>query len=116
MPALPSWRELAQSRTPFAWQRIRDVMPGYRYNVTDQLQLQVIAPPASSQLVGIAPQSLTWFEEVRLPAQHAGDADNHLPAARYAVEFTADAERVVYAEQCISRDFCFTWQRWRAGR
>lgn len=117
MPELPAWRDLARLGKPYVWTRMRDVMPGYRYNVADRLQLTVIGPPAGSALVGIAPATLTWFEESRLQSPDAGDALNHLPPARYAVEFTGNVGgRVVYAEQCISTELCITWQRWQAGQ
>jgi len=116
VPALPSWRDLAQRPDPYAWQRSRDVMPGYQFNVTDSLQLQRIAPPVQSALVGIAPESLTWFEESQASASSAQAAANTLRPARYAVEFKGDTERVVYAEQCLSTDLCLTWQRWVAGQ
>ena len=114
MPDLPSWRELANRRSPYAWSRVRDVMPGYQYNIQDQLTVVPIAPLHNSRVVGIAPESLTWFEE-SLQSAPAHPALN-LPPARYAVAFSADAARVVYAEQCISIDICLTWQRWVAGQ
>lgn len=114
MPVLPSWRALADRGGVYSWQRTRDVMPGYQFNVVDTLQLRVIAPPLRHQLVGIVPASLTWFEESVTAA--AGRGDGALPPARYAVEFSGDSERVVYAEQCLSAEFCFSWQRWRAGQ
>jgi hypothetical protein len=115
LPALPSWRTLANREGVYTWERVRDVMPGYRFNVIDSLQLRVIAPPLRHQLQGIAPSSLTWFEEVQVSGS-GGDPAAALPPARYAVEFTADAERVVYAEQCLDAGLCFSWQRWRAGQ
>lgn len=116
MPALPSWRELAQKAGPHSWTRTRDVMPGYRYNLIDRLQVTAVSPPAQSQLVGIAPASLRWFEESLVPDPETGRVAETLPPARYAVEFSGDTGRVVYAEQCLSVELCITWQRWRAGQ
>ena len=106
LPALPSWPELAREPQPFRWQRERDVMPGYHYGVRDKLALTVIAPPSKTGLVGIDPAKLTWFEE-----RTEASSDDALPPARYAV----DGNRVVYGEQCVSRESCFRWQRWPAG-
>lgn len=116
LPVLPSWRELARQSQPYAWQRIRDVMPGYQFNVVDPLQLRVITPPSQSALRVIPPATLTWFEESREPDSSAQAVANVLRPARYAVEFSGDSERVVYAEQCLNADFCVTWQRWVAGQ
>lgn len=115
MPVLPTWRALANMGKIYTWERVRDVMPGYRFNVADRLQVQVIAPPSRHQLLGVPASSLTWFEELRISGE-GGDPAEALPPAHYAVEFTGDTERVVYAEQCLSAELCFTWQRWRAGQ
>jgi hypothetical protein len=116
VPVLPSWRELARQQTPYNWQRIRDVMPGYQFNLRDALQLKVIAPPAQSALLVIPPASLTWFEESLAPVPDRQVDANTLRPARYAVEFSGEAERVVYGEQCVSAETCLTWQRWVAGQ
>ena len=106
LPPLPKWSELAQAGTPYRWTRTRDVMPGYRYGVRDALELRRIDPPERSQLVGIDASQLAWFEE------HT----EHLPVARYAVELRDGAQTVVYGEQCLSQDVCFSWQRWDAKK
>ena len=106
LPALPPWSALARAGAPFRWVRTRDVMPGYRYGVRDALELRPIDPPERSELVEIEPQRLAWFEE----------RTEHLPLARYAVELRDGAETVVYGEQCLSQDVCFSWQRWDARK
>lgn len=112
LPKLPSWSELAVAGSPSRWVRVRDVMPGYRYGVPDSLVLRVTPPPARSALQDIDPAGLTWFEEVLDPDAPGGAEANFLPTARYAVQFANGMETVVYGEQCLARDFCFTWQRW----
>lgn len=112
LPGLPAWSALAAAGGPSRWVRVRDVMPGYRYGVRDPLVLRVTPPPSRSALQALDPAGLIWFEEVMDPAAPAGAEVNFLPTARYAVQFTGGAETVVYGEQCLGRDFCFTWQRW----
>ena len=113
VPELPAWSALAGAGAPLRWVRARDVMPGYRYGVRDALALRVTPPPAKSALQEIDPQQLTWFEE-----RFADDAltKTALPPARYAVQFAEGRETVVYGEQCIAPQTCFTWQRWPAGK
>ena len=113
VPELPAWSALAASEKPLRWVRARDVMPGYRYGVRDALALSVISPPSRSQLQGLEPQQLTWFEE-----RFADDAltKTTLPPARYAVQVAGGQGIVVYGEQCIAPQTCFTWQRWPAGK
>lgn len=121
LPALPSWSAAAHAGRAIAWTRTRDVMPGYRFGVKDDLSLRVIEAPHGSGLQGLDPQALTWFEEIDRAAPHAGllrmfggsaDPDAALPPARYAVDFSGGKETVVYAEQCLSAQLCFSWQRW----
>ena len=106
LPSFPAWSKLAAQAEPFHWERLRDVMPGYRYGVRDKLALVVVPPPASSGLIGVDPKQLVWFEE-----RTESSTEEKLPPARYAVQ----GDRVVYGEQCVSRESCFRWQRWPAG-
>ena len=106
LPHFPEWSALAKQSEPLRWERLRDVMPGYRFDVHDKLALRSIPPPTSSALVGVDPASLQWFEE-----RSEADSSEPLPPARYAVR----GETVVYGEQCVSARSCFQWQRWPAG-
>ena len=118
LPELPSWSALARGDQALRWARVRDVMPGYRYGVRDALSLRLVPSPGRSELQGIEAQALAWFEErveagtLAGPSHGAGVAGETLPAARYAVDLRDGKESVVYAEQCLAPDLCFTWQRW----
>lgn len=110
---VPAWSVLARERAPLRWERTRDVMPGYRYGVREALALGVVPAPQNSALRELDARQLTWFEE-RVESSNAGE--KALPLARYAVRFAGSAETVVYAEQCLAPDLCFTWQRWPSGK
>lgn len=121
LPELPSWSVAARADQAFPWTRTRDVMPGYRFGVKDALSLRVVPVPARSALQGLDEQRLTWFEErmesepvARLAAIFGNGraADLQLPPARYAVDLQGGRETVVYGEQCLVPELCFTWQRW----
>ena len=100
---LPSW-EAVGSQAVF--DRVRDVSPGYRYGIKEKLLIRRIAPPEDSQLKLAPASSLTWFEETV-------QGDNSGRPARYAVSLDgAGAHQVVYAEQCLSSEYCFSWQSW----
>jgi hypothetical protein len=118
---MPSWSALARGDQAFRWTRVRDVMPGYRFGLRDALSLRVMPQPRKSELQAMDPRRLTWFEE-QADAEHVAGSSRGgspgsgemLPPARYAVEFRDGKEIVVYAEQCLAPDLCFTWQRWPA--
>lgn len=120
----PAWAAIASTAAATPLTRVRDVMPGYRFGVEDDLVVRVIPPPEKTALRGVAAESLTWFEErivtsagakVRRTVMGADSADAWLPPARYAVDLSGDTERVVYAEQCLAADLCLSWQRWSAA-
>jgi group 4 capsule polysaccharide lipoprotein GfcB/YjbF len=113
LPEFPDWSVLASGGAPLRWSRTRDVMPGYRYGLRDSLALQIVPPPPASALQGLDPKELTWFEE-RLADESL--PKTALPAARYAVQVAGKEAIVVYGEQCLAPQTCFTWQRWPAGK
>ncbi|HEX2825355.1 MAG TPA: hypothetical protein VHP37_03340 [Burkholderiales bacterium] len=109
----PSWTAAAGAAEASRVVRTRDVMPGYISGLTEELALRRIAAPSSTALRAVAPESLTWFEE--RVTQSAGSGSNVLPPARYAVDLSSAGGTVVYAEQCLATDLCFSWQRWSAA-
>jgi hypothetical protein len=113
LPAeLPAWSDVARSKEGVRLERVRDVMPGYRYGIREILALRPISAPRFTRLRGLDEDKLLWFEE-RIEGYPA--EEDQLAPARYAVDIRGGQEVVVYAEQCIVRDFCMTWQRWPAG-
>jgi hypothetical protein len=103
LPELPAWSAITK---PIHWERARDVMPGYRFGIRDQLVLAVIPTPGKHGLVQMDANKLVWFEE-----RTEASTDEKLPPARYAVQ----GDTVVYGEQCVSAGNCIKWQRWPAG-
>lgn len=117
LPKLPTWPDIAALNAPYRWTRVRDVMPGYRFNIRDELAVRAIAPPQKSGLRAVDPQTLTWFEEQfdRSTVAQLGTAlspGTSLPPARYAVRMST--QTVLYSEQCLAPDLCLVWQRWSA--
>ena len=111
LPNLPAWSKIAAASEPLRWERTRDLMPGYRFGIRDELVLRSIPPPAKSALRQVDPHTLTWFEE-RSDSNPAALQGAALPPARYAVSLSQGSETVVYAEQCLAPDLCLTWQSW----
>ena len=111
--ASPSWSAIASSPQGARVTRTRYVMPGYISGLREELVVRPIATPSRSALQGIDPQSLAWFEErVTTPPPPGVET---LPPARYAVDLGKVDGVVVYAEQCLAADLCFSWQRWSAA-
>lgn len=106
---LPAWTVDANSPLPAkTYQRQRDMMPGYRFGIRDEIVLAPIAAPQQVALAGMAAASLRWYEErsVSRPASAS------LPPARFGVSQAGGIPRVVYSEQCISNDLCMSFEQW----
>jgi hypothetical protein len=100
-PAMPTWPEGSEVR---AWQRIVDESDAHaeRAGLRRELEVRAIQPPGDSELTGIAPDHLRWYE-VRATKER-------LPAARYAV--APSSSTPTYGEQCVTSRMCLTWQYW----
>lgn len=110
LPRPSAWSD--QPSAALAFTRVRDEMPGYRYNQTDQLaqsRLNGDLPPI--KLPSSLPSSLAtryvWISETQV-----GSATNPLPAAWYALERIDGSWRVAYSYQCLAVDLCLNLQRW----
>jgi hypothetical protein len=120
LPDFPPWAAISEAREPYRWVRVRDVMPGYRFGVRDDLAVRRIPVPKKTEMMNFDPKYLTWFEERFVAGVPSGSSlfplttpdDRVLPPARYGVDMRDGGDTVAYAEQCLSPDYCFTWQRW----
>lgn len=99
--SLPAWKDIDDSAT-VNYRRERDEMPGYRYGIVENVALYPIPVPSDSKLKGVPASDLRWFAE----------STDGLSLARYALRTTEGGARVVYAEQCLSRELCINWQIW----
>ncbi|MDP9902198.1 YjbF family lipoprotein [Variovorax ginsengisoli] len=107
---MPPATTLPTANQPITYARERDVMPGYRFGVRDQVtRVAVPAPaPGDTRLAGVPPSSLRWYEERSTSTR----ADGALPASRFAVSTGPGAPVVVYSEQCVTPDICLSFERW----
>lgn len=107
----PAWATMTgqSSSSGGQYSRLRDVMPGYRSGVMDQVSIRAMdGAPWRTRLVQLDPSSLRWYQETA--STTGGAAEDRLPASRFAVDPANGS--VVYSEQCLSADFCMTLQQW----
>lgn len=104
----PTWSSTTREPGSQRFHRERDLMPGYRAGIRDEVMQAPIQPPASSALLGRPANSLRWVEErsQTLPASAA------LPPARFALAQINGNTEVVYSEQCLSSELCLSFERW----
>lgn len=112
---LPSWQADAvkpdtEAVPPSRWTyvRERDLMPGYRFGIRDEVVRIRIAAPQDAGFSSPFDQSLQWYEERCISFPSASS----LPPARFAVSFLSGAPQVVYSEQCLANDLCMSFERY----
>jgi Group 4 capsule polysaccharide lipoprotein gfcB, YjbF len=99
--APPHWAALAGSVQPESWQRVLDLMPGYRFGQTDLIQTQASTVPRGAPSL---PAGTQWFSDtVRSPQPLGGDWV-------YTQYFALQQGTVVYSEQCLSPEVCFKFK------
>jgi hypothetical protein len=111
-PIPPAWSELpVQGAT---YNRKRDTMPGYRFGITEQIQLSAWQglPPLKlpESLPPAKAQQYRWYRESATVVQGQGAAA--LPDAWFAWGMHRGVESIVYSEQCLAPDFCLKLQLW----
>jgi hypothetical protein len=87
-----------------------DARPTYQFSVPQQRLLKaLVSPPKKTNLKGIDPRALIWFEE--------SSADSQASPQRsvFGIRLDPSGPQIVYSEQCIASDLCFSLQRWRAS-
>jgi hypothetical protein len=103
--SLHAWSDMVR-RMSAEFGRQTDQMPGYRFDINENISIASVRAPNNSNLVGVSADNLSWYEETVRGTSHG------LPSARYGLRLTSNGPVVVYGEQCLSKDFCISWQSW----
>jgi hypothetical protein len=97
----PAWVMVDQTQDHLTWSRELDIMPGYRFGHTDQLQTRVSSAPKGAPIL---PSDTRWFSDwVRSPQPLGGEWV-------FEQHFALYQGRVVYSEQCLAPTVCFKFQ------
>lgn len=107
-PGWPSPDATDRDAESHTFTRERDLMPGYRFGVRDQIERVAIPAPPRSTALPLGAQQVRWYEE-RSTSSPAGEA---LPSSRFAVSVREGQAQVVYSEQCLTPDLCLSLQPW----
>lgn len=107
LPAIPDWTHVGPN--PVTYVRQRDEMPGYRFNIEEQISLSAVNVPTRTNLVGEDPAKLRWYEE---RVTSGTESSLNLFPALFAVDMAKATPTPIYGEQCLSQSFCISWQRW----
>jgi hypothetical protein len=99
----PSWDEVVDSKNKISWFRKLDLMPGFRYNVQNNVTTYKIAFPKNSP--EFVPLNAEWITDL----VESKSFDGH--AWWYLQRFAIVDGIVIYSEQCIDKGLCLTLRR-----
>jgi len=98
----PNWDSILRDQVTF-WTRSRDLMPGYRYGFTDEIQTRLISAPTHLKDASLDTlNNATWFED------SINSKDKQNLAWSYKQLFARVSGKIVYSEQCIASDLCLS--------
>ena len=100
------------------YERVRDVMPGYRTSAIEHIDVLAAQPPpelTKSMTLSPTAQNFIWMQE-RVATVPNGTTPSlgSLPDAWFALGPQPGRGQVRVSYQCLSSDMCFTLQRWPA--
>ncbi|WP_295525485.1 YjbF family lipoprotein [uncultured Pseudacidovorax sp.] len=109
---LPSWQTLMLTQQEASYRRTRDIEPTYQFGIDEQIRIVRLASYKPIALQSHPSASLTWFEE---HAESLVPGAASLPPSRFGVAVADDGSPyVVYSEQCLSADVCYSFERLQA--
>ncbi len=95
----PAWADILSRPTPIVWSQTKEVMPGYRFGVTEFVLSQPSTITTSEK--ALAADATAWVvEEVK------SKSEKGRPWV-YQQRFALLNDRVVYSEQCFAQEMCF---------
>lgn len=115
--ALATTKVYRNLKNPLTYTRIRTVMPGYRANIEEVIEMRALAnAPNNAPLrlkEGPYSANLRWVEERVRPRVRVADNPGLTPVtATYAIDVTTSEMRPIYGRQCLTTSYCLSWQVW----
>jgi hypothetical protein len=100
----------AQLAKPTAYTRIRNEMPGYRYQIRESVLVSPLErAPVDLHFIPPRGGNLRWFsEEVRF--QNGEQVPSYRYPGIFAIDASQDSLQVIFGQQCLARDYCIRWQ------
>jgi len=108
----------AKPVAPVRFQRVRTVMPSYRANISETVELQALAnapddAPRALRDLNEFPY-LRWVQETVVMQTHVTSPYLAPLKAIYAIDTRNN--KVIYGRQCLTTQFCISWLTWPAPK
>jgi len=105
---------LSKKNPALRFQRIRTVMPGYRANIEEIVQIQLLedVPSEAPKILrqGNEAQSIRWVQETVVMQTNVRTP--YLDPVRAIYAINTKTSQVIYGRQCLAAQFCVSWLHW----
>jgi len=105
---------LSKKNSALRYQRIRTVMPGYRANIEEIVQIQLLedVPSEAPKILrqGNEAQSIRWVQETVVMQTNVRTP--YLDPVRAIYAINTKTSQVIYGRQCLAAQFCVSWLQW----
>lgn len=96
------------------YQRIRTVMPSYRANIAETVEIKPLdlAPSDAPKILlqGNEAQFIRWVEETVVMQTNVRTP--YLDPVRAVYAINTKTAQVIYGRQCLAAQFCVSWLQW----
>ena len=104
----------SKQNSSLRFQRTRTVMPSYRANITETVEIQALpdAPDDAPKILRDTNQfpNLRWVQEIVVMQTNVSTLYLAPLRAIYAVD--SSTSQVVYGKQCLTSQYCLSWLAW----
>lgn len=104
----------SKKNSALRFQRTRTVMPGYRANMEETVEIKALetAPSDAPQILqqGNDAQFIRWVEETVVMQTNVRTP--YLDPVRAVYAINTKTAQVVYGRQCLAAQFCVSWLQW----
>ena len=105
---------VGKKKSALRYQRTRTVMPGYRANIAETVEIQPLENvPADVPKVlrqGNESQSIRWVQETVVMQTNVRTP--YLDPVRAIYAINTKTSQVIYGRQCLAVQFCVSWLQW----
>ncbi len=100
--------------TPVRFERVRTVMPSYRANISETVELVALPGPPDDAPRAMRDQKdfphLRWLQESVVMQTNVTSPYLSPLRAIYAID--SKTAQVIYGKQCLTTEFCISWLSW----
>lgn len=99
--------DLATIEREQIYTRTRDEMPGYRFNIKEEVLVKPLPQAPKKVPAHLKTSDVFWFQEEAMSM----DGSRSTLHSHYAIKKSAQGSEWVYGQQCLAPGYCLTWYK-----